>query len=67
MDLSARIAFWQEELKKPNLPPYFVKMYTNYVENAPEADAYLADYLARTDALYSSGDITENAKEDLRV
>ena len=67
MDLHARIAFWREELKKPDLPLYFTNMYKNYVENACHGEEYLADYLARTDALYEDGAVKENAKESLRV
>ena len=39
---------------------------TNDDENAENEDAYLADYLARTDALYAT-DADENVKEDLRI
>jgi len=66
MTKEARIAFWREEAKRTDLPPYFINMYRNYVENAENEDAYLADYLARTDALYAT-DADENVKEDLRI
>ena len=66
MDRAARIAFWQEEAKRTDLPPYFINMYKNYVANAENEEGYLADYLAKTDALYAT-DAGENVKEDLRI
>jgi lysophospholipase L1-like esterase len=66
MDLEARIAFWGREALREDLPPYFVKMYKNYAETARNGEAYLADYLAKTDALYDTdGEVV--VKEDLRI
>ena len=66
MTKEERIAFWREEAKRTDLSPYFIRMYRNYVENAENEEGYLADYLAKTDALYAT-DIGENVKEDLRI
>ena len=66
MGLSERIAYWQEELKKPELPPYFISMYKNYVDNAAKEDEFFTEYLALTDALYGAPE-EEDVKEALRV
>ncbi len=66
MTLDARIEFWRRESLREDLSPYFTKMYKNYVENAKNGEAYLADYLAKTDALYvADGEVI--VKEDLRI
>ena len=66
LDLDGRIAYWQEELKKPDLPPYFISMYTNYVNNAEKQEAYLQEYMVLTDALYTpTGEVI--VKEGLRI
>ena len=67
MDLDGRIAFWTEELRRPDLPQYFINMYTNYVDHARNGDAYFSEYLALTDALYGEGAVEENKKEALRI
>ena len=69
MGLSERIAFWRRELETPGLSQYFVNMYKNYVEHAAHEPEYFAEYMAMTDAIYSSGlgEIKENVKETLRV
>ena len=54
MELEERIAFWTRELQRDDLPPYFVKMYTNYVNNARQEPEYFAEYLALTKALYET-------------
>ena len=66
LDLAGRIAYWSEELKKPDLSPYFINMYTNYVNNADKEEAYYAEYFAATDALYEA-EVKEDVKEALRV
>ena len=66
LDLDGRIAYWEEELKKPDLPPYFISMYKNYVANAKSGDAFMAEYLAKTDALYA-GESETIVKEGLRI
>ena len=66
MDLDARIEFWGREAQREDLPPYFINMYRNYVANAKNGDAFLADYLAKTDALYDAdGEVI--VKESLRI
>lgn len=69
LDLEGRIAFWTEELKKPNLPDYFRKMYTNYVENAHREEEFFSEYMRLTDALYGdiSGQTDKDAKVSLRI
>ena len=54
MGLAERIAFWQEELKREDLPGYFVSMYTNYVKNAENEPDYIAEYMAIGDNLYKN-------------
>lgn len=53
MELDERIAFWTKELTRTDLSPYFVNMYKNYVQNAKNEPAYVAEYLAMGEALYS--------------
>ena len=57
LSLCERIAFWKKELSRTDLPPYFVRMYENYVENAESEPALFGEYMALSDALYTSGSI----------
>lgn len=69
LDLEGRIAFWEKELEKPDLPDYFCNMYTNYVKNACREDEFFGEYMRLTDALYGDIDAKtdKDAKETLRV
>ena len=53
LDLDGRIAFWTRELERDDLSSYFVNMYKNYVQNAKNEPAYIAEYLAMGEALSS--------------
>ena len=52
LSLEGRVAFFEEELKK-DLSEFHIRMYTNYVENAPKEDELFEEYLSMTNALYS--------------
>lgn len=68
MTLAERLAFWRQELTRGDLPPYFVKMYTNYVENAEKEPEYVAEYHALSEALYAtSSEDSAAAREVLRI
>lgn len=69
LDPDGRIAFWQKELERPDLPDYFRKMYTNYVENAHREEEFFTEYMRLTDALYGDleGKTDNDAKVSLRI